>query len=158
MKDIYKTAVMQVLGGSGFTEFSVEPDAGCAAVSDVISTIGLTGDIKGYFMLRADLESARSFTTLMARNLGIPQEEDGPGPLGRLRKEAIGEISNQIAGRAIMLLADQGYDCNITPPTIITGDNVYTDMVNFDKILTYLISGTFGKMTVFVGMKKGKFQ
>jgi chemotaxis protein CheX len=158
MKDIYKTAVMQVLGGSGFTEFSIEADADCCSVSDVISTIGLTGDLKGYFMLRADLESARSFATLMAQNLGIPQEEDGPGPLGRLRKEAIGEISNQIAGRAIMLLSELGYDCNITPPTIITGENVYTDMVNFEKILRYLISGPFGKMTVFVGLKNGKNQ
>lgn len=37
---------------------------------------------------------------------------------------AIGEFGNIISGNAMRLLAESGYSCDITPPTIIRGVNV----------------------------------
>jgi len=53
-----------------------------------------------------------------------------------------------------MLLAKLNIDCNVTPPTIITGQQITYDIRNLDEILWHKVSGSFGSIILFIGIKK----
>ena len=120
---------------------------------ELICSLGLTGDLQGYLILRSDIRSAANLVARMASHLGMEMEEKN---FGQLHKAAIGELTNQISGRATMKLSENGIDCNITPPTIITGTNVYTEIFNLLCSLNKKIEGEFGSLNLFVGIKNAK--
>jgi len=47
----------------------------------------------------------------------------------RLAASAIAELGNMITGNAMTLLAEQGYRCDITPPSIVRGASVSIDTI-----------------------------
>jgi hypothetical protein len=52
-----------------------------------------------------------------------------------------------------MMLADQNIDCDITPPTIISGKNIYTDLSSCESSVSHLLEGNFGVVGLFIGIK-----
>ena len=120
---------------------------------EIVCSLGITGDLQGYLILRSMLPSAAKFVAAMAAHLGMDMEEKNFGPL---HKAAIAELTNQISGRATQKLSEKGLDCNITPPTIITGKNVYSEILNLESSLNKKIEGDFGEFNLFVGIRNAK--
>ncbi len=54
----------------------------------------------------------------------------------------MGEIANQVAGRAVTLLAAAGRRCDITPPTVVTADRV--DSLLPGPLTAWTVRGAFG--------------
>lgn len=77
---------------------------------------GITGPIRGHVIYGMNMKVADGIASLM-----IGQTITS---FDALAASAIAELGNMISGNAMSLLAAQGYDCDITPPTIIRGTNV----------------------------------
>jgi chemotaxis protein CheX len=144
-------ALQSVMRETGFEEIDIDVADSGSIAAEIVASVGITGDLKGFMMLRSDLKSANSFVAQMLTRMGIEEEpEDG---FGQMQKEAIGEIVNQISGRSTMMLAEQHIDCNITPPTIISGQNIYTDLTSCESSVSHLLKGSFGVIGLFIGIK-----
>ena len=144
-------ALKEIVQEIGFEDTSISVDDFDPSTVEFVASVGITGDLHGFMLLRSDMKSAHNFVSKMLSNMGIePEEEDG---FGQFHKEAIGEIVNQVSGRSTMMLAEQNIDCNITPPTIISGQNIYSDISSCQSSISHILSGSFGKIGLFVGIK-----
>lgn len=115
--------------------------------------IGIVGALRGHFMLRFSERDAITFVEHLSGHLGM-HGEDPNDP--SYRKAAIGEIANQLGGRAVAVLADSGIDCMVTPPTVITGANVGAALPESDDRSIFSASGSFGRFHCIVAIKNSK--
>jgi len=117
---------------------------------DIIASIGITGEFSGFLIIRSNLQSSMNFINKMLSNIGMEAEETN---FGQFHKEAFGEILNQISGRATMLLESNGINSNITPPTILIGNNISISTYDAAETLYKTIEGPFGCFNLLVGIK-----
>jgi chemotaxis protein CheX len=113
-----------------------------------ITTIGITGKLRGNLFLSTNHGSAGKILTLMMGDLASNTDAEG---LAEFRKASLCELTNQIAGRAITLLSSMDMDCDITPPTIITAD-----VVGFQPtgtISSKTARGAFGEIVLTVAVE-----
>ncbi|HOV63718.1 MAG TPA: chemotaxis protein CheX [Spirochaetia bacterium] len=150
---LFVTAAKDVFSEIGFLDLSVTDSTFAAEHAEIVSSLGIVGDLQGYFVLRGDRESVYNFVSKILSNMGMDSEGE---EFGQFHKEAVGEIVNQVSGRAVMMLAEQGYDCNITPPTILMGNNIQIDMKTLETHVTRDIRGPYGTIGIFAGIKKMK--
>ena len=103
------------------------------AGSAVIIIVGITGDLKGQAVLSLDNDTARVIASVMMG--GMPVEE-----LNELSRSAVSELVNIILGTAASLLSQKKIHCDITPPTMLTGEGV---RISSDKMTTVCIPITW---------------
>ena len=149
--ETFTRAVTDVFSEIGFSEITLKESDYRHASSEVVANIGLTGDLQGYLLLRADLKSAKRFIDKMLTNMSMETDEQ---EFGQFHKEALGEVLNQVSGRSTMNLQMEKVDCDITPPTIVTGQDIYYDITSMDASTYQEISGDYGSIGLFVGIKK----
>ncbi len=77
---------------------------------------GVAGKIEGQVIYGMSLITADKVASAM---IGQPIRT-----FDQLAASAIAELGNMITGNAMSLLAEAGFVCDITPPTIIRGTNV----------------------------------
>ncbi|MGR3764773.1 chemotaxis protein CheX [Rossellomorea sp. NS-SX7] len=75
--------------------------------------IGMTGDIRGRFLIDGDEES---FQALAASMFGMPLA-------GEMLESFAGELGNMIVGNLATSIAHSGNDVDITTPTVIVGES-----------------------------------
>jgi len=79
--------------------------------------VGITGEIRGQAALSMNAEIAKNVASTMM--MGMPVEE-----LDELSKSALSELANMIMGNSATLLFNAGVNIDITPPTLMMGDNM----------------------------------
>ncbi len=84
---------------------------------EVIIILGITGEIKGQTFIVLDEEMAKRVASKMM--MGMPVES-----LDEMAKSAISELGNMIMGNAATLLYNNGTNIDITPPTLMIGENL----------------------------------
>jgi CheY-specific phosphatase CheX len=147
---VFLDALRQVFTETGI-EISWFGDADGKGAVQVITNIGITGDLRGCLLLETDQESAeRIFRTM----LGDLASKTGPEGLAEFRKASLCEITNQVAGRAITLLSAQGIECDITPPTIITADAVTAQIPWSGGNARKATRGPFGELVLTLGLEE----
>ncbi|MGC8832574.1 MAG: chemotaxis protein CheX [Armatimonadota bacterium] len=77
---------------------------------------GVTGDVRGQVLYGMSLVTAEKIATAMLQEPVMTFDE--------LATSAIAELGNMITGNAIMYLSEKGFNCVITPPSVIRGMNV----------------------------------
>jgi Predicted inhibitor of MCP methylation, homolog of CheC len=60
-----------------------------------------------------------------------------------------------ITGNAAALLAEKGYTCDISPPSIIRGSNVKISTVNTPALVVPITLGEFGDLEINVAAANG---
>lgn len=110
----------------------------------VNAIIGVTGDIKGQVLYSMGEETAKNIASAMM--MGMPVTE-----LDELCKSAISELGNMITGNAASELGNNGFNCNITPPSLVMGQNVVISIKDV-QILVIPLDTDFGQMTIYVGL------
>ncbi len=149
--DLFFQAANEVFTEMGY-HLSIQPVPEInKGIIELIASIGITGDFKGFIILKSSMQSVQNFVTQLLANLKMPAEEID---FGQFHKEAFGEVLNQLSGRSTMLLEGRGIHCEITPPTFITGKNVFTNTAQFKHSLSRYLSGDFGIFTLYVGVKE----
>ena len=149
--DCFTEALHQIVQEIGFSDAAIDDTVNADLNVEIVASVGITGNLKGFMLIRSDIVSARNFIDKMLENMGMPNDEDGE--FGQFHKEAIGEIVNQVSGRSTMMLAERKIDCNITPPTILSGANIYIDLRSCESSISRGIRGSFGFLNLLVGIK-----
>lgn len=79
--------------------------------------VGVIGEVKGQVIYSLSEETAKNIASAMM--MGMPVDA-----FDEMAKSAISELSNMITGNASTALASQGLEIDISPPTLVTGNNV----------------------------------
>ena len=84
---------------------------------NVAIIIGLTGKIKGQVVISMNDTTGKKIASNMMGGMPVAVLDD-------LSRSAISELGNMILGNAATLLYNQGMAIDITPPTLLVGDNL----------------------------------
>lgn len=82
-------------------------------VVEMAVLIGIVGDMKARIIIDA---SSHYFSSVGASMFGMPLE-------GEMLESFTGELGNMIAGNLCTVVAQQGLEIDITPPTVIVGQS-----------------------------------
>lgn len=88
--------------------------------------IGVTGAAQGIVLYGMSVETAKA---IVGKMMGQPFEE-----FDSLAQSGIAEMGNVITGLASRGLSESGYSCNITPPTLITGQNTTIGTLDIPRL------------------------
>jgi chemotaxis protein CheX len=107
---------------------------------DVVIMVGLTGKIRG----QANFSMTKSFAIKIASHMmmGMPVTE-----LDDMSKSAISELANMIMGNAATILYNRGINIDITPPSLLMGDNL---QIMPNKMKTICIPLNVGDDTIIL--------
>ena len=92
----------------------LEPDA----QGQIIGSVGFIGETSGVIYLYAGVSFAKVVTGQM---LGLSEQEVDSD---EMVSDAIGELSNMVAGHVKSRLCDQGWTCTLTIPSIVRGQEL----------------------------------
>jgi len=118
--------------------------------TQVIASVGLAGDVKGIIMLCTDQPGARAIARGMAAGVRVP---DSGNLLSEIELAALGEIANQVAGRAVTLLSGRGMRCEITPPAVVAAAHLQSLVPDVEESLLRRFEGAFGRLELFLGVQ-----
>jgi len=93
------------------------------ASDTVVVLIGLTGMARGNATLSLSANAACHIASVMMGGMPVPE-------LDEIAKSAIGELCNMILGTSAMLLSRNGVIIDLTPPTVLTGENIQLSIHN----------------------------
>jgi chemotaxis protein CheX len=118
MEQLTCQAVTDVFRNMLSMEIRPEPPLAPVEENDceqIIGSVGFAGDATGIICLYTDVELA---TALTSRMLGIAEAEVDTN---EMVNDAIGELSNMVAGFVKSHLCDGGLPCTLTIPSIVRG-------------------------------------
>ena len=99
-------------------------------VMGVAALVGLAGDVEGRVLIDMTKESAiRIASTMNGEELT---------ELDDLAKATIAELANMITAQAVTKLFELGFKFDLTPPSIITGDNMQVSNANVEALIVPL--------------------
>ncbi|MBN2441932.1 MAG: chemotaxis protein CheX [Spirochaetales bacterium] len=154
LKEILNDALIQILKEIGIKDVVGIEDPRTDLTCEIIITIGITGNLTGTMMLKSDRKSALGVSQMMLNKINhFPEGDD----FSESHQEAIREIMNLISARSLMILSEQKIDCNLTPPTLIMGENISPSMYNISYSVNTAVTGNFGTLYLFFGVKKDDF-
>jgi len=131
---------------SNAVEFKSIDDRNMLTVNhDLSIIIGFVGDIRGQVSFIMEKDVAMSLSSILAGGMEITEIDE-------LVKSAMGELGNMIMGNACTLFSKQGVAFDITPPTIITGQDFHISNLSTTFRNDIIIDG-IGKMCFDVSLK-----
>jgi len=138
--DILKEVVSSELKrGELYLKSSPQPVLGVTAI------VGLAGDVEGRVLFDMSEETAIAIASSMN---GEPMTE-----LDELAKATITELANLITAQAVTKLYDLGFDFDLTPPTIITGENMEISNLEVEALIVP-IELECGKIEINVALRE----
>lgn len=99
---------------------------------NVIIVIGIAGGLKGQVIFNLSSKVACDIASCMMCGMPVPH-------LDELSKSAIGELTNMISGNAATIFASKEILLDITPPTIMIGDNIQISTTKSNSICIPLV-------------------
>ena len=111
----------------------------------VVIIVGLTGKIRGQAMFSMNKKVALGIASAMMG--GMPLTE-----LDEMSKSAISELSNMILGNAATILYSKGVGIEITPPSLLMGDNLHITPNKMKTISIPLIFGEGEQMVIDISV------
>ena len=100
----------EIKRGELFLKSTSQPVLGVAVI------VGLTGDVEG----RVLFDMKKSVALAIASQMNGEELQ----AMDDLAKATISELANMITGQAVTKLHELGFKFDLTPPAIITGDNM----------------------------------
>ncbi|OGK11543.1 MAG: hypothetical protein A2W80_17010 [Candidatus Riflebacteria bacterium GWC2_50_8] len=99
------------------------PD-GHRVAARVATILGVTGAFKGQFIILIDEAMAMKIASASMGGVPVPT-------YGKLAESAVCELGNMIGGEASKRLLESGYDCDITSPRIVRGEEIVITSASF---------------------------
>ncbi len=121
------TEVLQaeVSRGELYLKSSAAPVLGVAAI------IGLAGDVEGRVLLDMDKPTAIAVASGMLQSMDMDPIEE----LNEMGRATISELANMITGQAVTKLHNLGFKFDLTPPALVTGDNMEISNTNVEALI-----------------------
>lgn len=136
--------VLERLGNSKTEKGKLSLKSSPIQGNDVNTIIGVTGEVRGQVLYSMNLDTAMKVAASMM--MGMPVTE-----FDELCKSAVNELGNMITGNAASELSENGFNCNITPPTLIVGKEVVVSIKNL-QILVIPLHTDFGEIDINVAL------
>ena len=113
---------------------------------EVTVSVGVAGDVEGLVLYGMDSMTAhRIVGTMLGKNPLWLEDE--------IVESGVAEVGNMITGRASMELEEQGYFCDITPPTVLIGRDILISTVEFQR-LEVPLNLSFGQIILHVALRQ----
>ncbi|QEN06107.1 chemotaxis protein CheX [Thiospirochaeta perfilievii] len=136
LKEVLGTDVQR---GELFLKRTTQPVMGVAAI------VGLAGDVEGRVLFDMSLQTAIDVASAMNGET-LPSLDD-------LGKATITELANMITAQAVTKLYDLGFKFDLTPPAIITGDNMQVTDMDVEALIVPM-QLSVGKIEVNVAIRE----
>lgn len=140
------SAAYQVLEAEVGTEVKKGPvfvkKSSCTS-REVTVIIGVTGDVEGAVFYEMSEKTARNLVSEMLGQTIVVFDA--------LAESAIAEMGNVITGLASAGLEQAGYNCRISPPTLVMGRGVVISTIDFNRLVVELET-KFGPMEINVAL------
>ncbi|MFW5741943.1 MAG: chemotaxis protein CheX [Spirochaetota bacterium] len=116
---------VEVKRGELYLKSSAAPVLGVAAI------IGLAGDVEGRVLLDMDKPTAIAVASGMLQSMDMEPIES----LNDMGRATISELANMITGQAVTKLHNLGFKFDLTPPALVTGDNMEISNTNVEALI-----------------------
>ena len=136
LKEVLGTDVQR---GELFLKRTTQPVMGVAAI------VGLAGDVEGRVLFDMSMKTAVDLASAMNGET-LPSLDD-------LGKATITELANMITAQAVTKLYDLGFKFDLTPPAIITGENMQVTDMDVEALIVPM-ELTLGKIEVNVAIRE----
>lgn len=110
---------------------------------DIIIMVGLTGKIRGQAIFSMSRDFGMKIASCMM--MGMPVTE-----FDEISKSAISEMANMIMGNTATLLYNRGINIDITPPSLLMGENMQITPSKMKTICIPLLIGENDKIELDV--------
>ncbi len=100
--------------------------------------VGLTGKMRGQVIFTMSIPLGLEIASRMMGGMKVSE-------LDEISKSAISELANMILGNTATILYNRGIDIDITPPSLIMGENL---QISTDKMKTICIPLVLGESGV----------
>ncbi len=101
---------------------------------------GITGDIEGQIMYGMSIISADKIASVMLGSTVITFDQ--------VAATAIADLGTKMAQHSTERLLEQGFHCQITPPTIVKGSNVKISTLDIPALVIPLTLPGIGEMEI----------
>lgn len=112
---------------------------------DVTVLLSIVGDVQGIVLYSMDIGMALAMVSQM---LGEEQQE-----FNELAQSGIAEMGNVITGVVTTYLAEAGYRCSISVPTLVIGKGTMLSTLSFKRMVIPLIT-ELGHMSIHVALRE----
>lgn len=119
--------IMPQIGFSDIKKQSVTVKERNLKSDGVMIILGIVGTMKGNVIYGMDTENGKRIASKMM--MGAPVNE-----LDDMAQSALSELTNMVTANASMNFSNIGIDMNISPPTLMYGEDFEVKM-NVDKVL-----------------------
>ncbi len=116
--------------------------------NDVTVLLGVAGAVHGHLIMSMDTDLALRVASSMM--MGAPMQA-----FDELGKSAICELGNMITGNAMTALANIGYPCDTTPPSIVLGRGATISM-QIKTMISVPMVGPLGTFDLMVAIKEAQ--
>ncbi len=113
---------------------------------NVAILIGLTGGLKGQAIISMNEEIAKKIASGMMGGMPVDHFDE-------IAKSAISELGNMIMGNTATLLYNEGVIIDITPPTLLTGENLSVSNGHLKTLCIPLVS-SMGVIEIEIAVKE----
>ena len=117
----------------------------------VVGTVGFIGDISGLIYLYLDAEFANEVASHML-SMTLPELTEAGD---EVVNDAVGELTNMTVGTFKNQLADKGFPCRLTIPSILRGSNFSIEPVSSATRRIYRFTIGASTLVVDLLMKTG---
>ena len=138
--------VLELEVGASITRGPIALHRSPYTARDVTVTLSLIGRVEGMVLYGLSTNTALQ---LVSEMMGEPISE-----LDDLAQSGIAELGNVMTGRASTKLAQAGYDCNISTPTVILGCETRISTLDFQR-LALPLQTQFGDIEIHLALREG---
>lgn len=110
---------------------------------DIIIMVGLTGKIRGQAIFSMSRELGMKIASAMMMGMQVTEFDE-------ISKSAISEMANMIMGNTATLLYNRGINIDITPPSLLMGENMQITPSKMKTICIPLLMGENDKIDLDV--------
>lgn len=114
---------------------------------EVTITAGVVGMVEGTVFYGMAEKTALAIAGQMMGGMEIAEFDE-------LAKSAVSELANMITGNAATGLSEAGFECDITPPTVVEGREVKVTTV--ERTLCIPVDTDHGAIEIIVGLQEAK--
>lgn len=131
--------IEEIVSGNSYTKESF------TCKYNLTTTIGLSGNVRGNIALSMPYDTAKKIASIMMMGMEITEIDE-------MSVSALGEMTNMICGQVLMELSSQNLSINVTPPTIIHGDEMEAYISQVETIVVD-ISFSIGSIELNIGLE-----
>jgi len=137
--------VLQTEAGLTIQRGTVSLQDSSQTSTDITTLLNIVGDVRGVVLFGMDIPMALQIVSKML-GYSHPEFDD-------LAQSGIAELGNVIAGIATVHLAQAGYECDISVPTLIIGNNIMVSTLDLQRLVVPLHT-EMGTMEIHLALKE----